>query len=182
MKLKEAVRERRSVRHFKAEPVPHEVIMEIMEDVRFVPSWKNTQVARYYLVEDPAIKARFDEGEFCYGFTYNAGTLKRAPQVMVMAYKKGISGHEKDGSNATPKGDDFWEAFDCGIAAQTFCLLAHERGIGTVIQGYFDDAMIAEALNIPEGFSIGAVIPMGYIDEESKTPVRKEAGELITFI
>ncbi|MBQ1689633.1 MAG: nitroreductase family protein, partial [Firmicutes bacterium] len=61
-------------------------------------------------------------------------------------------------------------------------LLAHERGIGTVIQGYFDDAMIAEALNIPEGFSIGAVIPMGYIDEESKTPVRKEAGELITFI
>jgi nitroreductase len=128
------------------------------------------------------LKARFDEGEFCYGFTYNAGTLKRAPQVMVMAYKKGISGHEKDGSNATPKGDDFWEAFDCGIAAQTFCLLAHERGIGTVIQGYFDDAMIAEALNIPEGFSIGAVIPMGYIDEESKTPVRKEAGELITFI
>ena len=139
MELKEAVRERRSVRHFKAEPVPHEVIMEIMEDVRFVPSWKNTQVARYYLVEDPALKARFDEGEFCYGFTYNAGTLKRAPQVMVMAYRKGISGHEKDGSNATPKGDDFWEAFDCGIAAQTFCLLAHERGIGTVIQGYFDD-------------------------------------------
>ena len=42
MQLKDAIRERRSVRNFKAEPVPHEVINEIMEDVRFVPSWKNT--------------------------------------------------------------------------------------------------------------------------------------------
>lgn len=182
MQLKDAIRERRSVRNFKPEPIPHEVINEIMENVRFVPTWKNTQIVRYYLVEDPALKARFDAGEFCYGFTYNANTIKRAPQVMVLAYRKGVSGHEKDGSNATPKGDDFWEAFDCGIAAQTFCLLAHEKGIGTVIQGYFDDAMIAEALNIPEGYSVGAVIPIGYPEEEPKTPKRVEAEELIKIV
>lgn len=29
--------------------------------------------------------------------------------------------------------------FDAGIAAQTFCLAAHEKGIGTVILGVFDD-------------------------------------------
>ena len=182
MQLKDAIRERRSVRNFKAEPVPHEVINEIMEDVRFVPSWKNTQIVRYYLVEDPALKTRFDEGEFCYGFMYNANTLKRAPQVMVMAYRKGVSGHDADGSSSTPKGDDFWEAFDCGVAAQTFCLLAQEKGIGTVIQGYFDDRKVAEALGIPEDYSVGAVIPLGYPDEDPKAPKRIEADELITFI
>ena len=182
MELREAVRERRSIRHFKPEPVPHEVIMEIMEDVRFVPTWKNTQIVRYYLIENPAMKARFDEGEFCGGLMYNADTIKRAPQVMVMAYKKGLSGYGNDGALATTKSDDFWEAFDSGIAAQTFCLLAHEKGIGTVIQGYFDGEELAKALGLPEDFAVCAVIPMGYHDDAPMAPKRVEAEELITII
>ncbi|MBR3375232.1 MAG: nitroreductase family protein, partial [Firmicutes bacterium] len=61
------------------------------------------------------------------------------------------------------------------------CLLAHERGIGTVIQGYFDDAKLAELLELPEGVSVGAVIPMGYIGEENKAPRRKDVSELLNY-
>ena len=180
MELMTAVKERRSVRKYEERPVPHEVIEEIIEAARYAPSWKNTQVPGYVLVESPELKEKISSGEYSFGFTYNRKALINAPQIMILTYKKGISGFEKDGSFSTPKGA-FWEAFDCGSAAQTFCLLAHERGIGTVIQGYFDDAKLAELLELPEGVSVGAVIPMGYIGEENKAPRRREVSELLSY-
>ena len=180
MELTSAVKERRSVRKYEARPVPHEVIEEILEAARYAPSWKNSQIVRYVLVESKEVKDKLATGDYCYGFTYNAAALSNAPQVLILTYKRNRSGFDKDGSFSTPKGD-FWEAFDCGLAAQTFCLLAHERGIGTVIQGYFDDAKLAELLELPEDMGVGAVIPMGYIGEENKAPKRKEVSELLSY-
>ena len=51
-----------------------------------------------------------------------------------------------------------WESFDAGIAAQTFCLAAWDKGVGTVIMGLFDEKEIAKAVQIPEGQQICAVI------------------------
>lgn len=180
MELTTAVKERRSIRKYDERPVPHEVIEEIIEAARYSPSWKNSQVVRYVVVESSELKAKLATGDYTYNFRYNAAALSNAPQVMILTYEKGISGFDKDGSFSTPKGE-FWEAFDCGLAAQTFCLLAHERGIGTVIQGYFDDAKLAELLELPESMSVGAVIPMGYIGEENKAPKRKEVSELVCY-
>ena len=180
MELRQAVKERRSIRKFMDRPVPHEDIEEIIEAARYSPSWKNTQITGYVLVESPEMKEKLGSGDYCYGFMFNAKTLKSAPQIMILTYKKGVSGFEKDGSFATPKGE-FWEAFDVGIAAQTFCLMAHEKGIGTVIQGYFDDAKLAELLELPEDMSVGAVIPMGYFEEAPAAPQRKEVSELLTY-
>ena len=180
MELTQAVKERRSVRKYEDRPVPHEVIEEIIEAARFAPSWKNTEVPGFVLVESPELKSKLASGEYSFGFTYNRKALMNAPQVMILTYRKGISGFEKDGSYSTPKGE-FWEAFDCGAAAQTFCLLAHERGIGTVIQGYFDDAKLAKLLELPENVGVGAVIPMGYIGENNIAPRRKEVSELLSY-
>ena len=180
MELTTAVKERRSVRKYEERTVPHEVIEEIIEAARYSPSWKNSQIVRYVLVENHELKDKLATGDYSYGFKYNAAALTNAPQVMILAYKRNRSGFDKDGSFSTPKGE-FWEAFDCGLAAQTFCLLAHERGIGTVIQGYFDDAKLAELLGLPEDMSVGAVIPMGYRGEENIAPKRKEVEELICY-
>ena len=180
MELTQAVKERRSIRKYEERPVPHEVIEEIVEAARYSPSWKNSQIVSYILMESKELKDELATGDYCYGFRYNAGALTNAPQVMILAYKRNRSGFDKDGSFSTPKGE-FWEAFDCGLAAQTFCLLAHERGIGTVIQGYFDDAKLAELLGLPEDMSAGAVIPMGYMGEKNTAPKRKDVSELICY-
>ncbi len=180
MELTQAVKERRSVRKYEERLVPHEVIEEIIEAARYAPSWKNTEVPGFVLVESPELKSKLASGEYSFGFTFNRKALMNAPQVMILTYKKGISGFEKDGSYSTPKGE-FWEAFDCGAIAQTFCLLAHERGIGTVIQGYFDDTKLAKLLELPENIGVGAVIPMGYIGEDNKAPSRKEVSELLSY-
>ncbi|MBR6473806.1 MAG: nitroreductase family protein [Firmicutes bacterium] len=173
MELTKAVKERRSVRKYEAGKVPHEVIEEIIEAARYCPSWKNTQITGYILVESPELKNEIATGKYSFGFTYNRKALMNAPQIMILTYVKRLSGFEKDGSFSTPKGE-FWEAFDVGAAAQTFCLLAHERGIGTVIQGYFDDAKLAELLELPENVGVGAVIPMGYIGEKNTAPKRRD--------
>ena len=72
----------------------------------------------------------------------------------------GRSGYERDGSFSTPKEAGF-EMFDAGIAAQTFCLAAWERGVGTVITGYFDEEKITRLLNRPEYQKGGCVIGLG---------------------
>ena len=50
MELEKAVRERRSVRQFKKEQVPEQVIREILEGARWAPSWGNTQPWEFYVI------------------------------------------------------------------------------------------------------------------------------------
>lgn len=182
MDLIKGIKERRSVRKFKEEKIPREVITEIVETARFAPSWKNTQIVRYIVIDDKEKIAELASDKCTYGFTYNIKTLAGAAAIAVLTYVEGVSGYEKDGSFSTQKGDR-WQMFDAGIAAQTFCLAACEKGIGTVIQGYFDEEEIKNVLGIPENQKIGAVIPMGYpLEGEIKAPPRKDASELLTFI
>ena len=71
--------------------------------------------------------------------------------------------------------------FDAGIAAQSFCLAAYEKGLGTVIMGIFDEAKVASLLEIPENQEITALIPIGYPDEEPVAPRRKPVEDLLTY-
>ena len=72
--------------------------------------------------------------------------------------------------------------FDAGIATQTFCLAAHEKGIGSVIMGIFDEDKVAELISLEEGRKVAALIAVGYPDEEPAQPKRKEVGELVRFL
>ena len=71
--------------------------------------------------------------------------------------------------------------FDAGIAAQTFCLAAHEKGLGTVILGVFDEEKIAEVITIPEGQQIAALVAVGYPAEQPEAPKRKTVNELLSY-
>ena len=50
MELQEAIQKRRSVRHYKNQPVEKEKINEMIQAAVLAPSWKNSQVSRYYVV------------------------------------------------------------------------------------------------------------------------------------
>ena len=183
MDLITGIKERRSIRKFEDKKVPHEVIEEIVNVAAFAPSWKNTQIARYIVVEDREKIAALATEECCLGFTYNCKTMAKAPALVLVTMVNGRSGYEKDGSYTTPKGDR-WEMFDAGIASQTFCLAAHEKGLGTVIMGIFDENRVAEIVVIPEGQQLAAIIPIGYPAEgvEVAAPPRKDASVLLSFV
>ncbi len=180
MNAADCIKTRRSIRNYKEDQIPQEVIREVVDLARFAPSWKNTQIARYYVVQNAALKQNIAEN--CMGgFALNTKTLTTAPALVVVAYVEKRSGYERDGSFATSK-EDRWEMFDAGIATQTFCLAAHEKGLGTCIMGIFDEEKIAEAITLPEGQKIGAVVAIGYPAEEPGTLPRKEVEQLVQFL
>lgn len=181
MEAIKCIKERRSIRKFKPEAVSQDVIAEIVDAAAYAPSWKNTQITKYIVVESEDVKNNI-ANNCVLGFEYNAKTINRAPQLVVAVYETSKSGFEKDGSYSTSKGDR-WESFDAGIAVQTFCLAAHDKGVGTVILGIFDDEKVAEAVNLPEGEKVAALIPIGYPDGEAPTaPKRKEVEDLLKFL
>ena len=176
MNTTECIHSRRSIRHFADKPVPHEVLEEVIADAAYAPSWKNTQISRYIAVEGrEAIDALAKEYA-----PFNARTVSTAPLLIVQTFIKNRSGFERDGSYTTDRGKG-WQMYDCGIAAQTLCLSAHEHGLGTVIMGIFDRLALEKYLNVPEDQEIAALIAVGYPAEEPKAPRRKDVATLLSY-
>ena len=65
MQTLDAIKTRRTIRKFTEDPVSHEVIEKIVEASAYAPSWKNTQTARYSIIEETA--QRQDCQRSCYG-------------------------------------------------------------------------------------------------------------------
>ena len=174
----DCIKERRSIRKFSDKAVDAEVIASVVATAAYAPSWKNSQTTRYIAVLDKNLKDRL-ANECMMGFEYNIGTASGAPAMVVVTTINNRSGYERDGSATTSKGTH-WQSFDAGIATQTFCLAAHEAGLGTVIMGIFDENKVAEVVGLPEGQSVSALVAIGYAAEEPAAPRRKSAEELLT--
>jgi len=178
MEVLDCIKGRRSIRAYKEDKVEREVIEEVVAAAAYAPSWKNTQVTRYIVIDDKELIDKIaDECTSC--FVYNGNTIKKAPMLVVVTALKGRSGVEKDGSFTTER-EASWLMFDAGCAVQTFCLAAHEKGLGTVIMGIFD-TNIGELLNVPEDREVVNLICVGYPDEEPEAPRRKTVEDLITY-
>ncbi|MCM1181935.1 MAG: nitroreductase family protein [Roseburia sp.] len=180
METVKCIETRRSIRKFKAEQVPQETLREIVAAASFAPSWKNTQVTRYVVVEDGALKQRIAQ-EATLGFAHNSGIIEGAPALVVVTMVHGRSGFERDGSYTTSK-EDRWEVFDAGLATQTFCLAAHDKGVGSVILGIFDESKVAEIIGVDEGQRVAALVAVGFADEEPEAPKRKGVDDLVRFV
>lgn len=177
MTANECIIGRRSIRKFTDQPVPHQLIEQVVAAASFAPSWKNTQITRYVAVEGEK-KAILAGCTSLYAG--NGDIMNQAPMVIAVTMLKGRSGYERDGSFSTPKGTG-WQMFDAGIAVSTFCLTAYEQGLGTVIMGLFDEAEASEALGLPEDRELAALIAIGYPAESPAAPKRKTVEELLTF-
>lgn len=179
MTAKECIKGRRSIRKFTQEPIDHSLLAEIVETASYAPSWKNTQIVRYIAVEGE-LKDKIAD-ECTSAFPNNGAIIKNAPMLIVITMIKNRCGYERDGSFTTRRGDS-WQMYDAGIASQTFCLAAYEQGIGSVIEGIFDDRKVAELLNVPEDKEVVALIPIGYPAEEPVAPKRKPVDDLLSYM
>ena len=180
MEAIECIKTRRSIRKFKNEPVAQDTLKAIIEAASMAPSWKNTQITRYNIVENKEIKD--DIAQNCtLGFAHNCEIITGAPQLVVVSMIGKRCGYERDGSFTTSK-EDRWEMFDAGIASQTFCLAAHDMGVGSVILGIFDESAVAKSMSLPDNEKVAALIPIGYPDQECEPPKRKTTEDLLRLI
>lgn len=180
MNTTECIKTRRSVRRYTDEQITKDEIRELIDVARMTPSWKNTQTIRYMVVQDRDIISKIAT-DCMLDFEFNQKTMSQCNTVVLVNQINGRCGYEKDGSFSTDKKDG-WEMFDAGIAAQTFCLAAHEKGIGSCIMGVFDGGKIADLVNLPEGQTVAAVITIGRPKFIPDPTPRKEVEDLVSYI
>ena len=175
MELIKCMEERRSIRRYKKQTVDRDLIKQLIEAAILAPSWKNSQVSRYYAVDGD----QKDQFMACLP-EFNQNNSKDASTIIVSTVVNGRSGFEKDGSYTTHLKDGF-QYFDNGLQVQNLCLKAYELGLGTLIMGIYDEQKIRECLSIPEDEVVVAVIAVGYPDIEPAMPKRKNVEDILFF-
>ena len=171
---------RRSHRQYQPKPVSHDLIEKIISLAAYAPSSKNTQISRYIAIEDSSVKQTIAE-HYCLPDNNNPFIISNCPVLIAQTFLVGRSGFNRDGTYGTDRKDG-WQYFDCGIAAQTFCLAAHDLGLGTVIIGGFDRKGLEAYLQIPQGRELMSLIALGWPADEPTAPRRKDVETLLTYL
>lgn len=184
MEIQEAIKSRRAIRKYKATPVDDGTLELALEAARWAPSWTNTQCWRFIVVRDNKTKAELantllsveKDGPPDGNPAFRA--ISTAPVVIVACAELGKSGYY-GGEPATDKGD--WYLFDVALAMQNLVLAAHALGLGTVHVALVDAKKAASILQVPEGFCVVEMTPLGYPDQEPKPRPRKELYEIVSY-
>lgn len=183
MDVIEAIKSRRSIRRYKADPVTDEAVNTVLEAAHWAPSWGNAQCWRFIVVRDTKVKAQIAD-------TLNkvivdndlvenaaATAFKQAPVVIVICAELGRAGFRSDGTPVTDKAD-CWYMFDVALAMENLALAAYSIGLGTVIIGGFDAKEVAQLLEVPEGCVVVSMTPLGYPDHKGQISPRKDLSEV----
>ncbi len=145
----EFLKTRRSIRCFKKEKVPMEIIEKILDVARYAPSAHNSQPWRFIVIDDRDI---LDKLSRIHG---GGKPLKNAPQAIVVACDE----------RASP--DSY--LLDCANATIYIQLAAHALGLGTVwIQTMRNIDDIRKILDMPKHIVPASILAIGYPDEEPK--------------
>ncbi len=172
--LMEIIKGRRSIRKYEEKDIPDDVLNKILESVKWSPSWANTQCWEIVVIKDNPIKQKLQETMGLKNPATKA--IVGAPVLLALCAQLNSSGFYN--KKVTTKFGD-WFMFDLGLAAQSLCLTAHDLGLGTVIVGLFDHDKAKKIINVPDGYELVSLIPMGYPAKISSAPKRKEIAEFV---
>lgn len=169
------VRSRRSVRRFRGDPVPGELIDRCIEAARYAPSACHKQVWRF-IVTEGAFKERIVAE--CLGDppVPNRWAVE-APVLVVLATAKDMITHRLGASMRGIR----YDLVDAGIAGEHFVLQAAELGLGTCWIGWFRKRRLRRILGLPAGWDIPALIAVGYPRGEEMPRERKALEEIREF-
>lgn len=196
MELVTAIRQRKSIRGYKSDPVDRSLLEKILEIAGRAPSAVNTQPWEFTVVSGDVLEkikqdnmTKFDSGELPQSESapYNGVFRERQVKVAIQLFKlMGIAREDKEKRREwIRKGIRFFDApaaiiisydeqlgdyarFDIGTVAQNIALLALDYGLGTCMQ---DSAImykdiIRKYTGIPENKNIYICLTIGYPDRD----------------
>ena len=171
--IKEAIEKRRSIRKFKRDPIPRELVDELLEAARLAPSATNRQPWRFQVVTDPDLKQRiFEEA------TFSQHHVREAPVIIVCGSEllTFVKGHP-----LAPPGSDYYGAesenwddikafipdahMNTAIAIEHMVLVATALGLGTCWVQMVRFGQLAKILEWPRHVVANAILVVGYPDE-----------------
>lgn len=162
MDVFEAIRERRSVRKYRDEPVEQEKLGAVLEACRWSPSAGNRQPWEIIIVDDPEVKGKLAE------LALEQMWMKTAPVIMVVCI------NENKARATYGERSGMYDLETIGMAVENMMLTAHSLGLGTCCVGAFEEKKVKEMLECLEFVKPVALVTMGYPAEERPLPPRDE--------
>ncbi len=162
--LLQGIRERRTVRAFRTDPVEPEKIDRILEAGRWAPSGKNTQPWRFVVVNAP------DKRQELGKLVPQRNMIATAP-VTIAVLKHTPSGY-----------DELKDAQGIGACAQNLLLAAHALGLGACWIGKSRDPEVEKLLGASDEEELMLLLPVGHPAEASADGKRKPRDELVRTI
>ena len=166
MELMTVIKNRRSIRSYKSDPVPRETLLTVLEAARLAPSWKNRQCWRYIVVSDASLKQGLSDAV---RGNPSVEAYANAPYVLVLCADPAGSGNRDEKP---------YFMTDAAISFDHVTLAAQSLGLGTCWVGAFNEAPIKELLGIPEAVKVIALSPLGFPDEAPDARPRKPIADI----
>ncbi len=161
MDFMELMASRHSVRDFLPDPIPDEVLNEILEAGRLAPSSQNRQPWRYVVLKDPAQIKKMSLNSGLLGLSNLF--IRKAPCLIAACAdsSKGLRVNAQD-----------YYLVDVAISVQQMVLAAWNRGVGSCWMAAYNEKAVKKYLDLPKSWRVVALLPFGY-PAEKKTVYSK---------
>jgi nitroreductase len=184
MNILELATKRKTVRKFDSKVIPIERIITIIQVAREAPSGANYQGWRFHIIKNAEtkknIRKKSEEGEKKFyqkvsghwaewlknsEINYKKPFLEDAP-VLLVVYRK----------NDVPYStESLW------LAIGYILLALEEFGLGTVTYTPSYPEIVEEALEVPEGYRLEVILPIGNSVDDKPKEQREELEKLYTI-
>jgi len=158
---------RRSIRRYRPDPVPDEMIEQLLEAGRWAPSASNRQPWHFIVVRDREILQEVAQHAAYYFIRW--AHVEEAPLLIVLC---------GDARNRVYR--QFLHE-DVGLAGSQIMLQAHVLGLGTCWIGGLDRKAIGDILKVPDPVEVIGLLTVGFPAEDPEPPDRKSLAEIVHY-
>jgi F420 biosynthesis protein FbiB-like protein len=197
--LHDFLRTRRSIRHFKSDPLPDPVIQRIIITAAYAPSAHNRQPWRFAVVTTSVVKSRLaeamgtdfrrdlekdrvPESEINRLVNRSRERITSAPLVVVLCADPSEMDVYPD--EKRKKAEYIMTVQSVANAGMQLLLAVHAEGLGAVwtCAPLFAPETVQNALELPKEWEPQAMFLVGYADELPKNKVMKEINSLVKML
>jgi len=159
----DSIKNRRSIRRFKAQEVDGKLVKEIIEAGTWAPSGLNNQPWKFVIIRSPAIKDQLAV------LTRYGKIIQQAPLCIAVFLDTAATYDRTKDIQAI------------GACIQNMLLAIHALGLGGVWLGEIlkNSEKVRHLLGISSALELMAVIALGYPDEQTVASPRKKLDEVI---
>lgn len=153
MEVIEAIKTRRSIRHYTSQHVTADSITHIIEAGIWAPSGLNNQPWRFVIVQSNDKK---EELSYCTSY----GRIIQESQVCICVFYHIPSGYNRDK-----------DILGIGACIQNMLLAAHDKGLGAVWLGEIlnKKQKVNDLCGLSNEYELMAVIALGYPNEKGNS-------------
>nr|WSW70294.1 nicotinate-nucleotide--dimethylbenzimidazole phosphoribosyltransferase [Streptomyces sp. NBC_00995] len=182
------MRERRDIRNgFRSDPIPHEVLLRVLEAAHTAPSVGHSQPWDFVVIRSAETRRSMHELAQRQREAY-AKSLPKArakqfkelkieaivdtPVNIVVTADPTRGGRHTLGRHTQPQ----MAPYSSALAVENLWLAARAEGLGVGWVSFFDEREMVRALGLPEHLEVVAYLCVGYVDEFPEEPELMQAG------